>query len=110
MVRRWVSKPSFEGIRHHYASGREAIPQIAAIISEIDICLFATRGDGGQIHAATDVEQRPGRVGRTILVLRAEDGRLVAELRADPSAVAAYRAEEEASCLSVVGDSRPMPN
>ena len=32
-------------------TGREAIPQIATLINEIDICVFATRGDDGQLHA-----------------------------------------------------------
>jgi len=85
------------------ASGREAIPQIAAIISQIDICLFATRGDAGQIHARP--MSNNGQVewdGRSWFFAPSA-GRLVAELRADPSAVAAYRAEEGYSFVSVSG-------
>ena len=85
------------------ATGREAIPQIAAIISEIDMCLFATRGEGGQIHARP--MSNNGQVewdGRSWFFAPSA-GRLVAELRADPSAVAAYRAEEGYTFVSVSG-------
>ena len=85
------------------ASGREAIPQIAAIISQIDICLFATRGDAGQIHARP--MSNNGQVewdGRSWFFAPSA-GRLVAELRSDPSAVAAYRAEEGYTFVSVSG-------
>src|SRR4029077_1356227 len=76
------------------ASGPEPIPQIAAIISEIDTCLFTTRGKGGQLHARP--MSNNGQVewdGRSWFFAPSA-GRLVAELRSDPSAVAAYRAEE----------------
>ena len=33
------------------ATGREASPQIAALINETDICLFTTVGEGGELHA-----------------------------------------------------------
>ena len=85
------------------ASGREAISQVAAIINKIDICLLATSGEGGQMHARP--MSNNGQVewdGRSwFFAPRA--GRLVAELRADPSAVAAYRADEGYTFVSVSG-------
>ncbi len=84
-------------------SGREAISQIAAIIGEIDLCFLATRGEGGQLHARP--MSNNGQVewdGRSWF-FAPRTGRLVAELRADPSAVAAYRAEEGYTFVSVSG-------
>jgi len=85
------------------APGREAIPQIAALINQIDICLFTTRGHGGQLHARP--MSNNGQVewdGRSWF-FAPTDGRLVAELQADPAAVAAYRAEEGFTFVSVSG-------
>ena len=84
-------------------SGRQAIPQIAALLSEIDICVFATRDETGQLHSRP--MSNNGQVewdGRSWFFAPA-DGRLVAELRADPSAVLAYRAEEGFTFVSVSG-------
>ena len=82
---------------------RAAIPQIAALISKIDICLFSTRGDEGQLHARP--MSNNGQVeweGRSWF-FAPSDGRLVAELDADPQAVAAYRAEESYDFISISG-------
>ena len=84
-------------------TGRQAIPQIAALINEIDICLFATRGDDGQLHARPMSNNGQVEWDGQSWVFAPTDGRLVAELRADPAAVAAYRAEEGFAFVSVNG-------
>ena len=84
-------------------AGSEAIPQIAALISRIDICLFSTRGEHGELHARP--MSNNGQVeweGRSWF-FAPSDGRLVAELEADPQAVAAYRAEESYDFISISG-------
>jgi general stress protein 26 len=81
----------------------EAIPQIAALINEIDICLFATRGDDGQLHARPMSNNGQVAWDGQSWFFAPTDGRLVAELRADPAAVAAYRAEEGFAFVSVSG-------
>jgi general stress protein 26 len=84
-------------------TGRQAIPQIAALINEIDICLFATRGDDGQLHARPMSNNGQVEWDGQSWFFAPTDGRLVAELRADPAAVAAYRAEEGFAFVSVSG-------
>lgn len=84
-------------------SGREAISQIAALVSKIDICLFSTRGEDGQLHARP--MSNNGQVeweGRSWF-FAPSDGRLVAELEADPEVVAAYRADESYDFVSISG-------
>ena len=85
------------------SSGRKAIPQIAALINEIDICLFATRGADGQLHARPMSNNGQVEWDGQSWFFAPTDGRLVAELRADPTAVAAYRAEEGFTFVSVSG-------
>jgi general stress protein 26 len=84
-------------------SGRKAIPQIAALINKIDICLFATRGDDGQLHARPMSNNGQVEWDGQSWFFAPTDGRLVAELRADPAAVAAYRAEKGFAFVSVSG-------
>ena len=84
-------------------TGREAIPQIATLINEIDICLFATRGDDGQLHSRPMSNNGQVEWDGQSWFFAPTDGRLVAELRADPAAVAAYRAEEGFAFVSVSG-------
>jgi len=84
-------------------TGREAIPQIAALINEIDICLFATRGDDGQLHSRPMSNNGQVEWDGQSWFFAPTDGRLVTELRADPAAVAAYRAEGGFAFVSVSG-------
>ena len=84
-------------------TGREAIPQIASLINQIDICLFATRGDDGQLHARPMSNNGQVEWDGQSWFFAPTDGRLVTELRADPAAVAAYRAEEGFAFVSVSG-------
>ena len=84
-------------------SGREAIPQIAALISRIDICLFSTRGEDGQLHARPMSNNGQVEWEGSSWFFAPSDGRLVAELEADPQAVAAYRAGESYDFISISG-------
>ena len=84
-------------------TGREAIPQIASLINQIDICLFATRGDDGQLHSRPMSNNGQVEWDGQSWFFAPTDGRLVTELRADPAAVAAYRAEEGFAFVSVSG-------
>ena len=85
------------------APGREAIPEIAALINRIDICLFATRGEDGDLHARPMSNNGQVEWDGQSWFFAPTDGRLVAELRADPTAVAAYRAEEGFTFVSISG-------
>ena len=85
------------------ATGREAIPQIAALINKIDICLFTTCGESGELHSRPMSNNGQVEWDGQSWFFAPTDGRLVTELRADPAAVAAYRAEEGYSFVSVSG-------
>ncbi len=85
------------------STGRKAIPQIATLINQIDICLFATRGDDGQLHARPMSNNGQVEWDGQSWFFAPTDGRLVTELRTDPAAVAAYRAEEGFAFVSVSG-------
>ena len=84
-------------------AGPEAIPQIAALISRIDICLFSTRGEHGALHARPMSNNGQVEWEGSSWFFAPSDGRLVAELEADPQAVAAYRAEESYDFISISG-------
>ena len=83
--------------------GREAIPQIAQLLNKIDICLFATRGEGGQLHARPMSNNSQVEWDGDSWFFAPSDGRLVSELESDPTAVTAYRAEEGYTFVSVSG-------
>ena len=82
---------------------RDAIPQIASLIAKIDICLFATRGEDGELHARPMSNNGQVEWDGQSWFFAPSDGRLVAELQADPAAVAAYRAEEGFTFVSISG-------
>ena len=83
--------------------GREAIPEIARMLREIDVCVFATHGEGGQLHARPMSNNRQVEWDGDSWFFAPSDGRLVAELQAEPSAVNAYRVEEGFGFISVSG-------
>lgn len=85
------------------ASGRDAIPEIAALIKKIDICLFTTSSDTGELHARPMSNNGQVEWEGTSWFFAPSDGRLVAELQADPQAVAAYRAGESYDFVSISG-------
>ena len=83
--------------------GREAIPEIARMLREIDVCVFATRGEGGQLHARPMSNNRQVEWDGDSWFFAPSGGRLVAELEAEPRAVNAYRVEEGFGFISVSG-------
>ena len=85
------------------ASGREAIPEIAALIKKIDLCLFTTSGDDGQLHTRPMSNNGQVEWEGTSWFFAPNDGRLVAELQADPQAVAGYRAGDAYDFISISG-------
>ena len=85
------------------ASGREAIPEIAALIKKIDLCMFTTSGDDGQLHTRPMSNNGQVEWEGTSWFFAPNDGRLVAELQVDPQAVAAYRAGDAYDFISISG-------
>lgn len=85
------------------ARGREAIPEIARMLKAIDVCVFATRGEAGQLHARPMSNNRQVEWDGDSWFFAPSDGRLVAELEAEPTAVTVYRAEEGFGFISVSG-------
>jgi general stress protein 26 len=83
--------------------GREAIPEIAELLKDIDICMFATRGADGELHARP--MSNNGRVewGGDSWFFAPADGRLVAEIEQNPEAVATYRADDRFAWVAVSG-------
>ena len=86
------------------ASGREAIPQIAAIISEIDTCLFATRGEGGQLHARPMSNNGEVEWDGDSWFFAASDSRKVTEIEADPRVQLGFIDTQNATWVNVEGD------
>ena len=85
------------------AQGREAIPEIARMLKDIDVCIFATRGEGGQLHARPMSNNRQVEWDGDSWFFAPSDGRLVAELGTDPTAVNAYKVEDGFGFISVSG-------
>lgn len=71
--------------------GREAIPAIARLLKKIDICQFATLGEGGALHSRPMSNNSEVEFDGDSWFFAPSDGRLVAELEKDPAAVTAYR-------------------
>ena len=85
------------------AKGREAIPEIAKLIRDIDICMLATRAPDGELHARP--MSNNGKVewdGDSWFFAPAE-GRLVAEIEQNPEAVATYRGDDRFAWVAVSG-------
>jgi general stress protein 26 len=83
--------------------GREAIPEIARQLREIDTCMLVTRGDGGELHGRPMSNNGKVEWDGSSWFFAPADGRLVAELRRDPSAITTYRAEDRFAWVSLSG-------
>jgi general stress protein 26 len=90
-------------VDHPVTTRRDAIPEIAKLLKGIDLCQFATRGQNGELHARPMSNNGQVEFDGTSWFFAPGDGRLADELRADPSAVTAYRAGEGYSFVSVSG-------
>ena len=85
-------------------AGPEAIPQIAEMLKQIDICIFTTTGDGGELHARPMSNNRQVEWDGDSWFFAPADGRLVAELKGNPTAVTVYRADGEYTFVSLSGE------
>ena len=85
------------------AQGREAISEIAALLRDIDICMFATRGEDGELHARPMSNNRQVAWDGDSWFFAPADGRLVAEIEQNPEAVATYRADDRFAWVAVSG-------
>ena len=84
--------------------GREAIPEIARIVKAIDICMFATRGDDGELQARPMSNNGEVEWDGTSWFFAPSSGRLVAEVQADPQALTTYRAEDRFAWVALSGE------
>lgn len=87
----------------HRIYGREAIPDLARRLNAIDTCLFASRGATGALHARPMSNNGEVEWDGTSWFFAPSGGRLVAEVKADPSAVTTYKAEEGFTYVSISG-------
>lgn len=85
------------------AQGREAISEIASLLRDIDICMFATRGEDGGLHARPMSNNRQVEWDGDSWFFAPADGRLVAEIEQNPEAVATYRADDRFAWIAVSG-------
>ena len=83
--------------------GRDAIPEIAEALREIDTCMLATRGDGGELHARPMSNNGQVEWDGSSWFFAPADGLLVAEVRRDPSAVMTYRAQDRFAWVALSG-------
>lgn len=83
--------------------GREAIAHVAGLLKDIDICQFATRGEGGELHARPMSNNGKVEWDGDSWFFAPKDGRLVAELERDPAVVNAYRNGKGYTFVSVSG-------
>ena len=85
------------------APGRQAIREIAALINRIDICILATRAEDGELHARPMSNNGEADWNGQSWFFAPSDGRLVAELRANPEVVTTYRAEQGFTFVTISG-------
>ena len=83
--------------------GREAIPEIAELLRKIDTCMLATRGDGGELHARPMSNNGQVEWDGDSWFFAPADGRLVAEIEANPEAVTTYRADDRFAWVALSG-------
>ena len=83
--------------------GREAIPEIAALLKKIDTCMLATRGDDGELHARPMSNNGQVEWDGDSWFFAPADGRMVAEVRRNPEAVTTYRADDQFAWVALSG-------
>jgi len=84
-------------------SGREAIPEIAELLRNIDTCMLATRGDDGELHARPMSNNGEVEWDGDSWFFAPSDGRLVAEIRRNAEAVTTYRADDRFAWVALSG-------
>jgi general stress protein 26 len=84
-------------------SGRDAIPEIAELLRDIDTCMLATRGDDGELHARPMSNNGQVEWDGDSWFFAPADGRLVAEIEANSEAVTTYRADDRFAWVALSG-------
>ena len=87
-------------------AGREAIPDIARLLKSIDTCMFATRGDDGELHARPMSNNGEVEWDGSSWFFAPSGGRLVAEVRRNPEAVMTYRADDRFAWVALSGSAQ----
>jgi general stress protein 26 len=82
---------------------REAIPEIARQLKAIDICMLATRGENGELHARPMSNNGEVEWDGSSWFFAPTEGRLVAEIRRDGDALATYRADDRFAWIALSG-------
>ena len=82
---------------------RHAIPAVAALINDIDICLLTTHGDGGALDTRPMSNNGLVEWDGQCWFFAPRHGALVRQVQADPQAIAGYRAAEGFTFVSVSG-------
>ena len=83
--------------------GREAISTIAQHLREIDICMLASRGEDGRLHARPMSNNGQVEWDGSSRFFAPADGRLVAEVQGDPEVVTTYRADDRFAWVALSG-------
>jgi len=83
--------------------GREAIPEIAELLKDIDICMLATRGADGELHARPMSNNGKVEWDGDSWFFAPADGRLVAAIEQHAEAVTTYRADDRFAWVALSG-------
>jgi general stress protein 26 len=85
-------------------NGRAAIPEIAALLSHIDTCVFATVAGNGDVHTRPMSNNGDVEWDGTSWFFAPADGRLASEIRRDRRVAMTYRAEDRFAWISLTGE------
>jgi general stress protein 26 len=83
--------------------GRDAIPEIAEAMREIDTCMLATRAADGELHARPMSNNGKVEWDGSSWFFAPADGPLVSEIRDDPTALTSYRASDRFAWVALSG-------
>lgn len=82
---------------------REEIGRIAELISAIDICMFTTTAENGELMSRPMSNNREVEWDGDSYFFAPTEGRLVSQLKADPTAATTYRAQEGWTFVALAG-------
>lgn len=82
---------------------KEAIGQIAELIQDIDICMFTTTAEDGALTSRPMSNNRKVEWDGDSWFFAPTEGRLVSQLKADPTATTTYRAEKGWTFVALAG-------
>ena len=82
---------------------REEIGQIAELLRSIDICMFTTTAEDGELTSRPMSNNREVEWDGDSYFFAPTEGRLVTQLKADPTATTTYRAEKDWTFVALAG-------